>query len=199
MIAFLLQDGQRKPSKRKCNTNAEMNFNLDALHSISRPRSTFVPSGQMSFKQSVLKQSKRLQILTRSSLHTATRETVSPLNTEDVLSRGRAAVLEHWPAANHVVIIRISESRLLCRLSSRLSYPAFKALQIFAKRLTDKGSYCEQIQYRGEGTHLGVKGQWTLAFRPDGAFVEEFKSPMLSSVSGHDGGRDSRCWVVRNT
>lgn len=54
-----------------------------------------------------------------------------------------------------------------------------------------------QMQYHGSGTHLGVKGKWTLTFRPDGAFVEEFRSPVLSTVSGFDGGRDSKCWVVR--
>lgn len=53
-----------------------------------------------------------------------------------------------------------------------------------------------QVQYHGSGTHLGVKGRWTLTFRPDGAFVEDFRSPVISTASGHDGGRASKCWTV---
>lgn len=167
-----------------------MKRSVASLHSIGGRRSPAlrVPEAGMALNRSFLNQSASLSRFVRCSLHTATRDALSPLDTEEVLSQGRAAVLEHWPAANHAV-------NFLVTCVPDVQESNGDLLSIFRQRRTFPTS-CLQIQYHGEGTHLGVKGQWTLTFRPDGAFHEEFKSPMLSSFSGYDGGRDSRSWVV---
>jgi hypothetical protein len=59
-----------------------------------------------------------------------------------------------------------------------------------------KWQSCPQVRYNGSGLHMGIRGKWSLTFRPDGAFYSEFRSKHLDIISGHDGGQDSRCWEV---
>ena len=90
-------------------------------------------------------------------------------------------------------------SKFLEPAAKRLRHVSVGNIDPLSMNAKTFGLWHLQVQYIGVGTRANTPGQVKLTFRPDGAFVEEFKTAQQTTVCGHDGGKSSRCWEVRTS